>query len=125
MAYRFNSSLSAIALGRRLRAARVKKLLTLVQLGEAVGVDHGQISRIERGSFKTYSKNVQKLCIFLSIEDELPPSHADKQGDAPSRLLLRLKAFLDESPEQAALFATLLEALEVLQADRGFTQHRV
>jgi transcriptional regulator with XRE-family HTH domain len=125
MAHRFNSSLSAIALGRRLRAARARKLLTQVQLGEVVGVDHGQISRIERGSFKTYSKNVQKLCTYLSIEEELAPAHADKQGDAPSRLLLRLKAFLEESPEQAALFATLLEALEVLQADRGFAQRRV
>ena len=124
MAHRFNSSLSAIALGRRLRAARGNKSLTLVELGLAVGVDHGQISRIERGAFKTQSKNVQKLCKYLSIDDDLLPVQQPADGDAPSRLLLRLKAFLDESPEQAALFATLLEALEVLQADRGIAQSR-
>lgn len=121
MAHRFNSSLSAIALGRRLRAARGNKSLTLVELGRAVGVDHGQISRIERGAFKTQSKNVQKLCKYLSIGDDLLPVPQPANGDAPA-LLLRLKAFLEESPEHAALFATLLEALEVLQADRGVTQ---
>ncbi len=122
MAYRFNTSLSAIVLGRRLRAAREKRLFTLVQLADAVGVDHGQISRIERGEFKTYSKNVHKLCTFLSVAEELSPAKPNDPGDAPARLLLRLKAFLDASPEQAALFATLLEALEVLQADRGVIQ---
>ena len=116
MAHRFNTSLSAIALGRRLRAARERRLLTQVKLGEAAGVNHGQISRIERGFFKTYSDNVQKLCTFLSISDEAAPAQADAESDAPARLLLRLKAFLDGSPEQAALFATLLEALEAMQA---------
>lgn len=86
-----------------------------------MGVDHGQISRIERGAFKTQSKNVQKLCKYLSIGDDLLPVPQPANGDAPA-LLLRLKAFLEESPEHAALFATLLEALEVLQADRGVTQ---
>ena len=54
-------------LGRRIRSARKERNLTLENVSIAVGVDHSQISRIERGENSKISKNVQKICDFLHI----------------------------------------------------------
>jgi transcriptional regulator with XRE-family HTH domain len=49
------------------RAARERIGLTLQAVSLPSGVDYSQLSRIERGDFKMLSKNVQKICKYLSV----------------------------------------------------------
>ena len=110
MADRFNSSLSAVVLGRRLHAARKERHLTLLQVSGATGVHHGQISRIERGGFATNSKNVQKLCTFLQVSESGDQS---PQQVSPAALKSRLDRLLQAVPESGPLLWAVLDAMEL------------
>lgn len=111
MADRFNSSLSAVVLGRRLHVSRKQRHLTLLQVAEATGVHHGQISRIERGGFATNSANVQKLCTFLQIADTL--NEQSTQSVSPAALKGRLDRLLQAVPESGPLLWAVLDAMEL------------
>ena len=52
-------------LGARIKHARLQRGLSLVEVEVRTGVDHSQQSRIERGDFKRFGPNVQKLCKFF------------------------------------------------------------
>lgn len=75
----------------------------------AITVNHGQISRIERGEFSTKSTNVQSLCTFFKIKDDFLASARSQHNS----LQKRLEKLLLTSPQYAMLFATVLDALEV------------
>jgi transcriptional regulator with XRE-family HTH domain len=112
MAQRFNSPSDAVAFGDRLRAARVEARMTLVDMQEAVGVDHSQISRIERGCAVTMSANVQKLSKWLRVA--LPVSGAASGGD----LARRVQALARSTPAAADALAAMVNALESLATER-------
>lgn len=98
----------AVALGARLKAARLQSNSSLIEVGLAAGLHHSQVSRCERGAFKVISKNVQKLCELLEI------SHPQltKMG-APGRpLSARFDALIEELPGSATAFARLFDLLE-------------
>src|SRR5262245_16709168 len=58
---------AATRLGERLGEARRERYGTLQGLAAHCGVSHTQISRIERGRFKTVSGNVRKMCNVLGV----------------------------------------------------------
>jgi transcriptional regulator with XRE-family HTH domain len=57
----------AIRIGSLVKAARLRAGKTLQSIAGPADVDYSQLSRIERGDFKSLSKNVQKICIFLDV----------------------------------------------------------
>jgi transcriptional regulator with XRE-family HTH domain len=111
MAGRFNSPISAAALGRQLRHARLKRQLTLEALTLETGVHHAQISRIERGKFTTYSANVRKLCTFFRIKDV--ESRLPTDAVSVESLKRKVDRMLRQSPECAPLLWAVLDAMEL------------
>jgi transcriptional regulator with XRE-family HTH domain len=49
----------------------LRRSITIEALSQSVGVDKGQISRFRSGQFKTWSKNLQKICENLQIQDNV------------------------------------------------------
>ncbi|GAO21542.1 hypothetical protein ALISP_1362 [Alicycliphilus sp. B1] len=110
MATSYRDPEEAAALGGRIQLARKKLGLTLQSLAERTGVNHSQISRIERGLFRNPSKNVHILCKFLNIEDALISS-----VEEPQHLALRLERLASSSPRWRSVVAAFAEALEAAQ----------
>jgi transcriptional regulator with XRE-family HTH domain len=106
MALTFNASASKKT-GDALRQARIRHGLSLLQVESLMGIDHSQISRIERGQFVRASKNVQKLCKLLNCQ--LPGVNSN---EAPGPLLERISALVERRPQDALLISRFLEALE-------------
>lgn len=90
-------------LGSRIMHARHKAHLSLMEVASQTGVDHSQQSRIERGEFKLYGQNVQKLCKFFDLQ---PIS-----GKLET-LRARLDRALLRAPTRKALEA-VLDAIEI------------
>lgn len=86
-------------LGPRIKHAREKARLSLLQVESKTGVDHSQQSRIERGEFKRYAQNVQKICKFFNLQPV--PEELDTLRARLDRAVLRtttrkaLEAVLD------------------------------
>lgn len=113
MATSYRDPEKAAALGAQIRVARERRGLTLLKLAERTGVNHSQISRIERGLFKNASRNVQILCRFLHIEGALIPS-----SEEPQHLARRLERLASTSPRWRSVVAAFAEALEAAQNAR-------
>jgi transcriptional regulator with XRE-family HTH domain len=107
MAQRFNSKADALEFGRRLRKARKKAGLSMEKLQNELGVDHSQISRIERGCAATMSANVQKLSARLRID--LPVKGGAQSG---GDLAKRVRALARSTPAAAEALAAVVSALE-------------
>lgn len=56
-----------VAIGKKLKNLRKKKMLTLQQLSEQSDVSAGYISKIERGTVNPSVKNIQAICFALGI----------------------------------------------------------
>jgi transcriptional regulator with XRE-family HTH domain len=81
----------------RMKEIRKLRNLSQAELGEMVGLDQGQISRIERGSLQTTLSAVHRIAKALSVEPvELfaPPAHL-------ARLDAALRRIQPERREQA------------------------
>ena len=98
------TSSNATAIGARLKAARLQFGLSITELGSAVGVHHSQVSRCERGNFKTYGRNVQKLCNFLEITHTSLIDRPHNQAPLAGRF--------EALPGSAPAFARLFDFLE-------------
>lgn len=85
-------------LGARIKHARLQKRLSQEEVETQTGVDHSQQSRIERGDFKRYGSNVQKLCKFF----DLPPTAGELDT-----LRVRLERAVLKAPTRRALEAVL------------------
>lgn len=81
---------------------------SLVEIGQAAGVHHSQVSRCERGAFKVISENVQRLCEVLQIAHP----KLSKSEPLPRPLKERFDALLEELPGSAAAFACLFDFIE-------------
>ena len=90
-------------LGLRIKHARNRARLSLLDVASQTGVDHSQQSRIERGEFKLYGQNVQKLCKFFDLQPI--PRELDILRARLDRALLR-------TPTRKALEA-VLDAIEI------------
>ena len=82
--------------------------LTLIELAREVGVDPGQMSKIERGRMVTLSPNVQKICTYLKVE--IAPRHSET--DAFSPLAARLACLFVGSRISEHAMSKLVAALE-------------
>lgn len=109
MGKKFNSPIDATALGMQIRQARLSKGLTLIDLGRALSVDHSQISRYERGQMSSIGKNLQKICIFLRIDDD-PFLYAA----ASTSLGRKVDELLRHAPGCEPAVTKLVDALEGL-----------
>ena len=93
----------------------------VAEVGAKTGVHHSQISRCERGDFKTVSPNVQKLCKEMNVRHPKVPRDSASQEDLRSRF----DALLTEVPGSAAAFECLFDVLEKSQAGRVGRRRRV
>lgn len=96
-------------LGARIRSVRRSRGLSLVQVQEKTGINHGQQSRIERGDFKRCARNVQKLCKFYGITPSAPPE------------LEILRARLEHAVQRAPIRRALQAVLDAIDACRSRT----
>jgi len=111
MRKKFNSPLDATALGSQLRQARMDKDLSLIEVGQAVGVDHSQVSRYERGQMGSVGKNLHKICTFLQVDPD--PARYSLPRTTLGR---KIDELLDLAPAYEPAVAKLVEALEGLMA---------
>lgn len=109
MRRKFNSPQDASVFGGQIRRARLGKGLTLVELGRAVSVDQSQISRYERGQMISVSKNLQKICKFLQINDD-----PDRFSMASTSLGQKVDELIRLAPECEPAVMKLVDALEGL-----------
>lgn len=107
MTSRFPSSEEAVALGARLREARVRQRLTQAQLAKNAGVERSQISKIEAGKARTLNQHVQDLCKHLHVA----AYDSDDSGDNAS-LQHRLSALIEQAPHLVPAVTAVLGALE-------------
>jgi transcriptional regulator with XRE-family HTH domain len=107
MSEKFKSEHEVNHIAARLREQRALLGLTLVDIESALGVNRGQLSRLEGGSFKTNSPNLQKYVQYLqnSMEDLQRPSIT---------LGSRFEGFAARSPLHRAAAEEVLRALERL-----------
>ncbi|WP_425274697.1 helix-turn-helix domain-containing protein [Pseudomonas allii] len=111
MRKKFNSPADAATFGGKIRQARLDRGLTLSELGAEVSVDHSQISRYERGQMSSVSKNLQRICTFLHVNDD------PYRCSAPSSSLGRkVDELLRHAPGCEPALAKLVEAIEVFIA---------
>lgn len=99
---------SRLNLARLIRAQRKALGLTIEVAEKRTGVDRGQISRFETGKFKTASKNLQKICIFLQIDINAPHT---KSG-----LGERLDKFAARSMKHKVAAEEMLKLLETFES---------
>ncbi len=79
------SSQQAAEIGTRLKAARLLAGHTLQEVSVRSGVNYTQLSRFERGGFKTRSKNVQKICMVLQISSVVEPGSDGRHRELAGR----------------------------------------
>jgi transcriptional regulator with XRE-family HTH domain len=114
MSTNYSNSIKPIVLGDQLRSARLKLNNTLKTVESLTNINHSQISRIERGKFKSPSKNVQNLCKLFNIDWRNPsPSNQTES------LGLRLDRAANASPKWAAVVAAFAEAIEAAQGHKN------
>lgn len=107
MAEKFKSNVEVASLAASLKERRLALGLTLKDIEKSQNINAGQLSRIEAGEFKTNSRNLQKLCLFLQIKRG--QSMPDGRG-----LGARLEHFAARSPQHRAAAEEILSALEHL-----------
>ncbi len=99
-------------LGCLIKSARLNRGMTQQNLGNKVGIDHSQISRIERGESVLISTNVRKLCDFLHISNA--ECGATPVGDGAEA---KLQFILGQWPDSEKLICGILDS--VLEAYRS------
>jgi transcriptional regulator with XRE-family HTH domain len=104
----------AEAIGARLRDARLREHMSVIEVGLRAGVHHSQVTRCEHGGFKTISPNVQKLCKELNVKHpKVPIAWLEEEA-----LRARFDALLSEMPASAAAFEKLFDVLEASPAHK-------
>ena len=94
----------ASKLGAELRDARRNREITLKMASKKTGIDVGQLSRFERGDFKTASKNLQSYAYYLQIS---LPNWNDNLEE-------RFRKYAARSTDHRAACELILDALERL-----------
>lgn len=95
---------------KTLKETRQDLGITLKSVSQAIGVDVGQLSKIERGMCRYLSPNLKKYCKYLGV-----PFGEDLQS--AELLLSRISTLIRTSEQHAALFASLATALEARASD--------
>ncbi|WP_329051194.1 helix-turn-helix domain-containing protein [Amycolatopsis sp. NBC_01488] len=100
-------------LGHRIRLAREQSKLTLRQLAGEVGVDHGYIAHLEKGSKKNPSAELlQKIAEALHVD---PSELLECIGIKPSSILPKPRDYflraLGATEEEADMLAGLVQYL--------------
>lgn len=95
-------------LAQRIHAERVNRGMTLKELGNACGVHHSQLSRIEQGKVVRVSKNLQRICTFLQISLDCDVPCLDRE------LMFRVERLMLKSSSSARAIESLVTVLEEL-----------
>lgn len=99
--------MNASELGKRIKAVRCQKGLTLKYLQQSTGVHYTHISKMERGGCKLLSKNLLKVCDFLHIS-QLPHD----EPAPPQKVVDRVQALMRLWPQSEGLIRHFLEGVE-------------
>lgn len=97
-------------LAKRIKHARKLRNETLISVQKNTGINCGQLSRFESGSFKKLSKNLQKVCVYLQIS---PYQYIS----APS-IGSRLDNFAKKSPHHMRIAEDLVVLLEEIMINQ-------
>lgn len=107
MGEKFKSQDEVRKLAAKLKERRESLGFTLKEIEKLQEINCGQLSRFEAGQFKTRSRNLQKLCDFLQIQD-LPMMLVG--GSLGSRI----EQFAARSPRHRDVVERFLNVLEQL-----------
>lgn len=112
MGWKFKSKSAIRSVAAQLKQRRLAQSLTLVELEDVTKIDRGQLSRFERGDFKTASENLQKICKYLQI-----PLSAGVTTETPATESIghRFERFAALSASHHAAVEDILRALEKLK----------
>jgi len=109
------------AFGRRLRALRKAKRMTLEQLGHAAGIGFKHVSEVERGVKAPSFDALERLARALKVQpyELFLPEHlvGDDEGDQNLRLLIR-EIERHGSPRLKRFLTGVLAAAQGLENDR-------
>ncbi|NNB59857.1 helix-turn-helix transcriptional regulator [Pseudomonas fragi] len=94
-------------LGRQINTARKSRKISLKTLAEATGVHYSQISRIERGEGVFISKNLRKVCKFLSISTSVVPNAVTAED-----LKEKVQGLVQTWPQSEQLIWSILEGVQ-------------
>lgn len=109
------SPAEALTIGALMRAARTRTNQSIQEFGAIAGVHHSQVSRCERGQFRTANKNVQRMCALLGVSHEKLLS----LGPADHTLKERFDILLKKVPGSAEAFSRLFDVLEASSLKRS------
>ncbi|MFJ7282514.1 helix-turn-helix domain-containing protein [Pseudomonas sp. NPDC099000] len=108
------------SLGCSIKEARLARGMTLKSLAKATGVDHSQISRIERGENALVSRNVQKICKFLHVSEVEPVPQGQGSGAAE-----KMRSMIEEWPQCERLLCGILDSMrEAYESQVKMAIHR-
>jgi transcriptional regulator with XRE-family HTH domain len=111
MGWKFKSQAEIDALAAQLGRQRRQRALTLQEIEKLTGINCAQLSRFERGEFKTASNNLQILCKFLHVS---PLEGRPSVETTPSSLTTRIENIAGRSQEHRLAVEEILQALERL-----------
>lgn len=112
MGWKFKSKKVVLAIAEQLKQRRKDRYLTVVNVEGATGINRGQLSRFERGDFKTASENLQKICKYFQIS--LKDEETIKIGGGEA-IGIRLERFAAISASHRAAAEDILRALDKLK----------
>ena len=99
----------------RMRNARLISGLTYASLAERANLDPGQVSRICRGEFVTFSDSVVRICTVLNVplrhEDPPVAPPAQTSSQAWAKLERSVRRAWDETPAGADKLAKVIAAV--------------
>ncbi|MGN2434294.1 helix-turn-helix domain-containing protein [Pseudomonas viridiflava] len=102
-------------LGRQINTARKSRRISLKTLAKSTGVHYSQISRIERGEAVFISKNLRKVCEFLSISTSVVPKAVTAED-----LKEKVQGLVNTWPQSEQLIWSILEGVQAaLERGRG------
>lgn len=107
MAIKFKSESEVLDLARALRERRKSLGYTLKHIEKLENINCGQLSRFERGEFKTKSSNLQKYIGFLQTQGAATWPITHTLGE-------RIEEFAARSPKHREAAEEFLKALEHL-----------
>ncbi|MCK9747116.1 helix-turn-helix domain-containing protein [Pseudomonas syringae pv. syringae] len=100
--------MNASELGKTIKTVRKQRGLTLACLHKSTGVHYTQISKMERGSCKLMSKNLQIVCNFLHISHR----HDGKPACSDS-VMDKVQVLIQSWPQSEGVIRHFLEGVEM------------
>lgn len=108
------NQVQAKLIGNKLKESRIYKGYTLSEVEKKLGINHGNITRIERGEFKFIAKNVQELCDLYKFD--YGPYIELKNDD---EIVDRIRGLLSLSDRYRSIVIDVIKSIEKIEMERN------